>query len=102
MARASWLDDASDLPNLEARIASLDHFTAALADGVIELHELESQQARVADVMRALEPLLDDALHARVTDLLLEMTALNVMTTLHELATERVRATFAAPPAETP
>lgn len=102
MARTSWLDDASDLPNIEARLESLDHFTAALADGVVDLHELEAQQARVANVIRALEPLLDDPLHARVTELLLEMTALNVMTTLHELASERVRATFTAPRAETP
>jgi hypothetical protein len=102
MPRTSWLDEDTDLPNLDDRVAALDHFTAALADGVVELHELEAQQARVADAIRAVEPLLDDALHAQITALLVEMTALNVMTTLHELASERVRATFAEPPSETP
>jgi hypothetical protein len=102
MSRISWLDDDTELPNLDARVASLDHFVEALADGVVEVHELEAQQARVAAAIRAVEPLLDDVQHARVTDLLVELTALNVMTTLHELAAERVRATFAEPPPETP
>jgi hypothetical protein len=101
MARTSWLDEETDLPNLDDRLRSLEHFTNALADGVIEQRELDTQQQAVIAVMREVEASLDDATHEKVTRLLLELTALNVMTVLHDLAAERVRATFASP-ASTP
>jgi hypothetical protein len=94
MARSSWLDEDTDLPNLEARLASLAHFTDALADGVVDTHELEAQQRALVAAIQAVEADLDDATHARVTQLLLELTAYNVMNVLHGLAAERVRSAF--------
>ncbi len=100
MARISWLDDETDLPNLDERVQTLNHFTDALADGVVDHDELEKQQAALVAAMKAVETDLDDATHAKVTRVLLELTAFNVMTVLHGLAAERVRATFAAGPEE--
>jgi predicted transcriptional regulator len=97
MGRISWLDEDTDLPNLDEQLHRLEHFTSALADGTIDHDELETQQQAVVAAMKAVESELDDATHAKVTRLLLELTALNVMTVLHELAAERVRATFAEP-----
>lgn len=39
MARANWMDDDNH-PNLEAHVGLLEHFTAALADGVVDEQEL--------------------------------------------------------------
>ena len=44
--------------------------------------------------MKTLEPALSDELHAKVTTVLVELTAYNVMRLLHELQAERVRLAF--------
>jgi hypothetical protein len=44
--------------------------------------------------MKQLEPMLSDELHERVTGVLIELTAYNVMRLLHELQTERARVAF--------
>jgi hypothetical protein len=44
--------------------------------------------------MKHLEVELSDELHAKVTDVLVELTAYNVMRLLHELQTERARMAF--------
>ena len=44
--------------------------------------------------MKALEPDLSDALHARVTTVLVELSAYNVMRLLHELRAEQTRLAF--------
>ena len=44
--------------------------------------------------MKKLEPELSDALHGQVTAVLVELTAYNVMRTLHELQAERARIAF--------
>lgn len=93
MARTSWLSD-DNVPSLDEHLEQLEHFTASLADGVIDGHELRVQEAALVDAMRAVEPLLDDALHARVTELLVELTAYNVMSTLHGLTAERLAEKF--------
>lgn len=98
MARISWLDEDTDVPNLDQHLQHLSHFTEALADGVVDQDELERQQDALVAAMKAVEGRLDDELHGLVTNLLVELTAYNVMTALHELAAERVRQTFAEPP----
>jgi hypothetical protein len=94
MARASWLDDKTELPLIHEKIQKLDSFTSALADGVVTLQELGSQEARLIAAMKSVEGELSDAQHAKVTSLLIEMTAYNVMRLLHELQAERARAAF--------
>ena len=44
--------------------------------------------------MKAVEPLLDDALHAKVTELLCELTAYDLMQTLHEMQKTRHKTVF--------
>jgi hypothetical protein len=96
MARASWLDDDSH-PDLDAHVASLDHFSAALADGVIDDRELATQEVNLAAAMKAVEGLLSDDQHAKVTKLLAELTAYSVMRTLHEMAQARIQQVVARP-----
>jgi hypothetical protein len=90
MARASWINDDSH-PDLDAHVESLDHFTASLADGVIDSQELATQEANLVSAMKAVESSLSDDLHAQVTKLLAELTAYSVMRTLHEMAQARVQ-----------
>jgi predicted transcriptional regulator len=91
MARTSWFDDRAEHPVIQEQLAKLDSFTSAMADGVVEKKELDSQEQRLTAAMKRLEPELNDELHAKVTTVLVELTAYNVMRLLHELQAERGR-----------
>ncbi|NUN12398.1 MAG: hypothetical protein HUU55_02045 [Myxococcales bacterium] len=85
MARTSWLDENATFQPLDDQVHQLEHFVAALADGIVEPHELAEQHERVRAAMATLEPKLTDELHTELTRLLAELTAYNIMNTLHEL-----------------
>ncbi len=93
MARTSWFDDA-DLPVIDEQVQKLESFTQAMADGVIEKQELEKQQESLAAAMRAVESDLTDEQHEKVTRLLVELSAYNIMRLLNELQTRRVQKAF--------
>lgn len=94
MARASWFDEKTDYPVIHDQVNKLESFTDALADGVVEKKELQAQEQRLVAAMKALEPELNDELHAKVTALLVESSAYNIMRLLHELHAERARLAF--------
>jgi len=91
MARTSWFDDKAGHEAIQDRVRHLDSFTSALADGVITSKELDVQEKRLVDAMKAAEPSLSDEQHAKLTTVLVEMTAYNIMRLLHELQAERTR-----------
>jgi hypothetical protein len=95
MARTSWFDDKSEHPVIQDRLASLKSFTDALADGVVPTQELGEQERRLMTAMKTVDAALSDDLHAKVTTLLVELTAYDVMRLLHELQAERARIAFA-------
>ena len=90
MARISWIDD-DNTPQLDEHLSQLEHFAQSIADGVIDSDELAKQENNLVEAMKAVEGDLSDELHARVTTLLVELTAYNVMQVLHGMAVERVR-----------
>lgn len=94
MARTSWFDDKAEQPVIQERVNKLESFTAALEDGVVSKQEVSGQEQRLVAAMKKLEPDLSDDLHAKVTTVLVELTAYNVMRLLHELQTERTRLAF--------
>ena len=94
MARNSWFDDKAEHPMIQEQAAKLDSFTSALADGVISQQELNGQESRLVAAMKKLEADLNDDLHARVTTVLVELSAYNVMRLLHELQAARARTAF--------
>ncbi|HEX9367188.1 MAG TPA: hypothetical protein VF921_11200 [Vicinamibacterales bacterium] len=94
MARTSWFDEKAQHEAIQERASKLESFTSALADGVVSKQELTGQEQRLLAAMKTLEPDLSDALHAKVTTVLVELTAYNVMRTLHELQAERARMAF--------
>ena len=93
MARTSWFDD-SDLPIIDEQVEKLESFTQAMADGVIEKQELERQQASLIAAMKAVEPSLSDQDHEKVTRLMIELSAYNIMRLLHELRGRRLERAF--------
>ncbi len=92
--RQSWLDDQANTPVISEYAQKLDTFLAAVADGVISDSELNDQEKRVTDLMKSIEPQLDDALHAQVTQLLCELTAYDIMQMMHSMQQARGQVTF--------
>ncbi len=88
--RLSWID-ADNVPQLDDHVSQLEHFTNSLADGVIDKDELQTQEMNLIKAMKAVESELDDKTHAKVTSLLVELTAYNVMQLLHTMALEKIR-----------
>ena len=94
MARTSWFDDEAKHPLVQDQVAKLETFTSALADGIVSKRELDSQERRLMAVLKPLDTELSDELHAKVTSMMVELTAYNVMRLLHELQNERARMAF--------
>jgi hypothetical protein len=94
VARTSWFDDKAEHQAIQERVSKLDSFTSALADGVVSGQELTGQEQRLVTAMKKVEAELNDDLHSKVTTVLVELTAYNIMRLLHELQTERARMTF--------
>ena len=92
--RTHWLDDSTEAPLIGDYAHRLSGFMEAMADGKIEAHELKDQEARLVALMKKVEPELNDKLHEQVTHLLCELTAYNIMHTLHELASARPKTKF--------
>ena len=94
VARTSWFDEKAEHPLVTDQVNKLGAFTDAMADGIVDKTELEEQEQRLTAAMKALEPVLDDALHATVTKVLVELSAYNIMRLLHELQAQRARVAF--------
>jgi predicted transcriptional regulator len=94
VAKISWFDDKVEHEAIQERASKLESFTSALADGVVSKQELSSQEQRLVSAMKSVEAELSDDLHAKVTTVLVELTAYNVMRLLHELQSERARMAF--------
>ena len=95
MARTSWFDDKAAHPVIQEQVTKLESFTNAMADGIVSSRELNDQEQRLVNAMKAVEPDLTDELHAKITTVLVELTAYDVMRLLHELQKERARIAFA-------
>jgi hypothetical protein len=94
VARTSWFDEKAQHEGIQERAQKLESFTSALADGVVSKQELDGQEKRLMAAMRTLEPDLSDDQHAKVTTVLVELSAYNIMRLLHELHGERARKAF--------
>jgi hypothetical protein len=94
MARRSWLDDAAQTTLIDDYARDLGSFIDAMADGVVDEDELARQEARVVELMREIEPQLDDAMHEQLTKLLCETSAFSIMQVLHSLYEARPKTQF--------
>lgn len=92
--RTNWLDEKTDTPLIDDYVQRLSTFMDAMADGKIDASELKAQEARVTALMKTVEPALDDKLHEQVTHLLCELSAYNIMNTLHQLMESKPKTKF--------
>lgn len=93
-SRTDWFDPRAQTPLIDQHARKLTTFLDALADGRIDEQEIKAQETRVLTLMREIEPQLDDALHAKVTDLLCELTAYDLMQMLREMQESRPQTKF--------
>jgi len=93
-SRQSWLDETQNTPLIDKYTQQLATFVATMADGHVDDRELADQEQRLVSLLREVEPALSDAAHAQVTKLLCELTAYNVMQTLHSLQAARPQTKF--------
>ena len=92
MARRSWIDPETNDPLIDDYAKQLESFMRAFQDGVISDKEISDQEARLIDLMKEVEATLDDETHAKVTRLLCELTAYDIMQFTHEM--QEARATM--------
>lgn len=93
-SRLSWLDGASHKPLIDRYARQLKSFLDAVADGVVEEHELAAQEGRLVKLMKDVEPKLSGELHAKVTELLCELTAYDIMQMMHAMCENRPKSVF--------
>lgn len=81
MGRISWFSEEGDALFFQQYVDRMASWQQAIADGRIDPEEVRAQAERVAAMLREIEPQLSDELHARITQLLLELAVLNAMQT---------------------
>jgi hypothetical protein len=91
--RQSWLDDAQT-PLIDQYTQQLATFMEAMADGRVDRQERDDQEKRLVAAMKEVEGELSDAQHAKVTKLLCEISAYNIMQTLYMLQSARPKTAF--------
>ena len=94
MSRQSWLDEETQEVRIDEYTQQLGTFIDAMADGRVDDNELAAQETRLVETMREVEPALDDELHGKVTKLLCELTAYNIMQILHTMEAARPKTQF--------
>lgn len=92
--RSSWLDADSHQPVIDRYARRLAPFVEAMADGKIDDSEVAAQEKRLVKLMKEVEPALPPALHAKVTQLLCELTAYDLMRILHSMEQARPKTVF--------
>ena len=93
-ARKSWFDVKTNKPLIDEYAQGLESFVTTMADGKVEPKELSAQEKRVVKLMKEVEPLLDNAVHEKVTRLLCELTAYDIMQMLFAMDAARPKTKF--------
>ena len=92
--KSAWFDEASKVPLIADEARRLESFMSAMADGRVDESEIREQERRVVDLMKEIEPLLDENLHGKVTQLLCELTAYDLMQVTHSIYQSRPATRF--------
>jgi hypothetical protein len=92
--RKSWFDAKTNKPLIDEYARSLESFVTTMADGKVEPRELTNQEKLVVKLMKEIEPLLDDEVHEKVTRLLCELTAYDIMQMLTTMDSARPKTKF--------
>ena len=94
MARRSWIDKDTQDVLIDDYAKQLGSFLDTFEDGIVDAKELETQEERVVALMKEIEPELSDELHEKITKLLCELSAFDVMSYTYELQQSRPKTTW--------
>jgi hypothetical protein len=83
-----WFDGSAK-PLIAEYAQRTQSFIDAIADGKISENELKTQENRLIASMKEVEPMLDGALHDKVTKLLCEMAAYDFMQAMQGVQASR-------------
>ena len=92
--RPSWVDELTQTPLIDDYARQLESFISAMADGRVDENEVKGQEQRVVKLLKEIDPQLADALHAKVTQLLCELTAYAIMQMLYAMEQTRPKTVF--------
>ncbi len=92
--KSVWFDDVSHTPIIAEKAQQAESFLAAMADGKIEESEIKAQEERLVQLMQDIEPQLPPALHAKVTELLCELTVYDFMQAIYSVKQAQPKSVF--------
>lgn len=90
----AWFDEATHTSLIADYAQRFEPFLAEVADGVVSQSQLDAQEVRLVGLMQEVEPQLDPKLHAKVTELLCELTAYDIMHAMHLMQQARPKTAF--------
>ncbi len=91
---SAWFDGAKHTSLIAEKAQQAESFLAAMADGRVDESEVAAQENRLVALMAEIEPQLSAELHAKVTDLLCELTVYDFMQAMISLEQSRPKTTF--------
>ena len=94
MAKQSWFDEKTQTPLIDQQARQLDTFLKTMEDGIVDEAEIKAQEGRLVALMKEVEPQLSGELHHKVTQLLCELSAYDIMRMMHEIQAARPRTKF--------
>jgi hypothetical protein len=92
--KSKWFDEASETPIIAEQSRRLDSFLSAVADGRVDNREIQEQESRLVELMKEIEPQLEPALHDKITQLLCELTAYDMMNVMNMMQAARPTTKF--------
>src|SRR5215831_4825849 len=92
--RVAWFAADGHKPLISEHVQRLTPFLKAMEDGRIDQGELDAQEKRLVAAMKEVEPKLNGELHGKVTRLLCEMAAYDLMQALHSVQSNRPQTVF--------
>jgi hypothetical protein len=94
VAKSTWFDEEANTPLINQEAQRLESFVSAMADGRVTDDELKRQEERVVKLLKEIEPQLEPKLHGRVTELLCELSAYDIMQMLNTMQQSRPASKF--------
>jgi 3-methyladenine DNA glycosylase Tag len=91
---SAWFDGAKHTSLIAEKAQRTESFLSAMAGGRIDPAEVAAQENRLVALMAEIEPQLSPALHAKVTDLLCELTVYDFMQAMVSLEKSRPKTAF--------
>ena len=91
---SAWFDAARHTSLIAEKAQRTESFLAAMADGRIDAAEIAAQENRLVALMAEIEPQLTPQLHAKVTELLCELTVYDFMQAMASLEQARPKTAF--------